>query len=153
MGGGMKHIVVFDLDGTLSDGRHRLPLLPAIEDRSRDSAWINFSLAAIDDTPITDNISLLRMLSIHYDIIILTGRGAVSRDITIKWLRENYVPYDRLIMRPIGDCRPDTEFKEAMLKQIGLGEILCCFDDLKHVANHIRSLGVTCHLVTDYEFI
>lgn len=149
----MKHIVVFDLDGTLSNGKHRLHLLPKEEDRDKDAAWAAFSLAAIDDTIIVDNVELLRTLAIHYDIIILTGRGAISQDITIKWLRENYIPYDRLIMRPIGDCRQDIEFKEAMLRQIGLGEILCCFDDLKHVANHIRSLGVTCHLVTDYEFV
>lgn len=148
----MKHIVVWDLDGTLSDGRHRLHLLPPPEQRGIDSAWNAFSLAAIDDPVIYDNMVILKALAIHYDIVILSGRGMAAEDITIKWLRENFVPYDRLIMRPIGDCRPDTEYKEEMLRKIGLSEIICCFDDLKHVANHIRSLGLTCHLVTDYDF-
>lgn len=149
----MKHIVVFDLDGTLSDGSNRVHLIPKPEDRGIDKAWIECSLAAIDDAVIADNVQLLRTLAICYDIVILTGRGMVAQDITIKWLKENFIPYDRLIMRPIGDCRPDAEFKEAMLRDIGIGEILCCFDDLEHVANHIRSLGITCHLVTNYGFI
>lgn len=54
-------------------------------------------------------------------------------------------------MRPAADHRRDIEFKEEKLREIGLERIVACFDDLEHVAKHIRSLGVTCHLVTHYD--
>ena len=69
----------------------------------------------------------------------------------MEWLKINRVAYDELIMRKQSDHRTDVEFKEEALRKIGLDKILCCFDDLNHVAKHIRSLGVTCHLVTHYE--
>lgn len=146
-----KNIVVFDLDGTLADGRHRLHLLPNKDDAHKDAAWNRFNLACVDDVPLRDNILLLRALLPKFSIVILSGRGEVAMEHTSKWLDYYNVDYDELIMRPIGDCRKDVDFKEAELRKLGLDNILCCFDDLEHVAKHIRSLGVTCHLVTHYD--
>lgn len=148
----MKHIVIFDLDGTLACGQHRLHLLPKAEDAGRTEAWDEFNLAAGGDKAIEDNIKVLRSLHAYgFRIIVLTGRCDVAREITLDWLKANYVSFDQLIMRPAGDHRKDIEFKEEKLRAIGLDKILCCFDDLEHVAKHIRSLGVTCHLVTHYD--
>ena len=66
----MKDIVIFDLDGTLSDGRHRLHLLPK-KDMHLPRSWDEFNKAAIDDTPIKDNTELLDSLDSLYEIIIL----------------------------------------------------------------------------------
>lgn len=148
----MKRTVIFDLDGTLACGKHRLHLLPQEADASRTEAWDEFNLAAGDDAPIEDNIKLLRHLwTIGLNVIILTGRCDVARDVTLDWLKANRVGHNQLIMRPAADHRRDVEFKEEKLREIGLDNILCCFDDLEHVAKHIRSLGVTCHLVTHYD--
>ncbi len=147
-----KNIVVFDLDGTLADGRHRLHLLPNKGNAHKDAAWEAFNMACSDDAPIRDNIMLLRaLLHTYHRIVILSGRGEVARKNTLKWLGYYNVDYDELIMRPVGDCRKDIDFKESELRKLGLDNILCCFDDLEHVAKHIRSLGVTCHLVTHYD--
>lgn len=146
-----KNIVVFDLDGTLADGRHRLHLLPNKSNADKDAAWEAFNMACIDDAPIRDNFKLLDLLDYHCSIVILSGRGEIARGLTERWLTWYDVPYEKLIMRPIGDCRKDVDFKEAELRKLGLDNILCCFDDLEHVAKHIRSLGVTCHLVTHYD--
>jgi phosphoglycolate phosphatase-like HAD superfamily hydrolase len=146
-----KKTIVFDLDGTLSCGKHRLNLLPKKADAHLTHSWDEFNLAAGKDKPIQDNINLLRLLPANYDIIILTGRCDVAKDITLKWLKDYHVAYDTLIMRKQDDHRVDTEFKEEELRKIGLDNILCCFDDLEHVAKHIRSIGVTCHLVTHYD--
>lgn len=145
-----KQIVIFDLDGTLADGRHRLHLLPT-KDYHLTESWTEFNLAAMDDAPIKDNIQLCNALHRHYYIIILTGRSDVARDITARWLQLHGVQYSELIMRSQSDNRKDVAIKEEYLRHIGLDKILCCFDDLPHVAYHMRGLGLTCHLVTHYE--
>ena len=147
----MKEFVVFDLDGTLSSAKHRMHLLPSRENRDDTSAWNAFNMAAGDDTPRYDNIDVLNALYHCYDIVILTGRSDIAKDVTEKWLKRHKVFYDKLIMRESTDYRKDIEFKEDELRKLDLKDILCCFDDLEHVAKHIRSLGVTCHLVTHYD--
>lgn len=148
----MKDTYIFDLDGTLADGRHRLHLLPSKETAHITYSWDAFNLAAGDDLPFLDNIRLMNELyQFGKRIIILTGRSDVAKHITEKWLWEHGCNFNQLIIRPSDDNRRDIEFKEEKLKEIGLERIVACFDDLEHVAKHIRKLGVTCHLVTHYE--
>lgn len=149
-----KDIIIWDLDGTLACGQHRLHLLPAKENADKTWAWDEFNLAASGDAVIEDNVALLKSLSLAgYKTIILTGRCDVAEEVTADWLVNNSIYHyvDEIYMRPKTDHRKDTEFKEEKLREIGLDKILCCFDDLEHVAKHIRSLGVTCHLVTHYD--
>ena len=146
----MKY-VIWDLDGTLADGRHRLHLLPT-KDYDKTESWTEFNLAAVDDLPFWDNIELCNSLAeCCYRVIILTGRSDVARQVTLDWLNKYGVFFDELVMRSQSDNRKDTVIKEEYLRSIGLENILCCFDDLPHVAYHLRSLGLTCHLVTHYE--
>lgn len=149
----MKY-VIFDLDGTLADGRHRLHLIPT-KDYDKTESWTEFNLAAGDDLPFLDNIEVCNLFAFgdYYRVIILTGRSDVARDITEYWLDTHGVKYDQLVMRSQSDNRKDTVIKEEYLRSIGLDNILCCFDDLPHVAYHLRSLGLTCHLVTHYDTV
>lgn len=148
----MKDTYFFDLDGTLADGRHRLHLLPAKEDAHKTQAWDAFNLASGRDMPILDNIRLMNELhQFGKRIVILTGRSDVAYHVTNRWLWEHGCNFNELIMRPASDHRRDIEFKEEALRNYGLERIVACFDDLEHVAKHIRSLGVTCHLVTHYD--
>lgn len=143
--------VVFDLDGTLADGRHRLHLLPT-KDYDKTESWTEFNLAAVDDLPFLDNFALCNTLwEAGYRVVILTGRSDVAREVTEYWLDGFCVGHDELVMRSQSDNRKDTVIKEEYLRSIGLENILCCFDDLPHVAYHLRSLGLTCHLVTHYD--
>lgn len=147
----MKNTVVFDLDGTLANGDHRAHLAPPAEIRNDVRAWDAFNLACDNDQPISDNIQLLRSLSRSFRIVILTGRCEVARQKTEQWLKKHGAVPSALIMRGVNDSRLDTEYKEEQLRRWGLSQIICCFDDIPRIAHHIRSLGITCHLVTHYE--
>ncbi|QHJ80591.1 MAG: hypothetical protein [Bacteriophage sp.] len=148
----MRDTYVFDLDGTLADGRGRLHLLPNAADRNNTHSWDAFNLAASGDFPFLDNIQLMNELYQYGKrIIILTGRSDVAKQVSEKWLWEHGCNFNQLIMRPRIDHRKDTDFKTEKLMEIGKDRIVACFDDLEHVAKHIRSLGITCHLVTHYD--
>lgn len=145
--------VVFDLDGTLSCGKHRLHLLPSKDVAHLNESWDDFNLASGQDAVIKNNVAILKALKGQgFHTIILTGRSATARDITIQWLEENSIPYDDLIMRGSEDNRKDTVIKEEVLRGLmRFFNIVACFDDLEHVVKHIRSMGLTCHQVTHYE--
>ena len=141
-------IVVFDLDNTLADHRHREYLIPRPDMMGYASNWDRFSLACEKDTPIMANIALLVALSRHYRIFILTSRGEVAYAETAAWLSRFQIPYDRLIMRGEKEHRPPAEVKRDWIRNIGTENILCAFDDNPDVCAAIRSMGVTCHQVS-----
>jgi hypothetical protein len=145
-----KYIYIFDLDGTLSDGTHRLHLLPK-KDLHLTESWTAFNMAAGDDAPIEDTIAVLNALSSgDRVIIILTGRSDEARSITQKWLLDHGVQYDYLIMRRASDNRKDTVIKEEELRKIGLDRIVAAWDDSPNVIAHLRGLGITTYQVCDY---
>ncbi len=146
-----RDIVVFDLDDTLADGSHRSHLIPVESLRGTASNWDRFSLACENDQPITPNIHLLVALSHHYRIFILTSRGDVAYAETVSWLGRHNIPYDRLLMRGEREHRPPAAIKLDWLNSIGPDSVLCAFDDNPQVCNAIRSIGITCHQVTDHE--
>lgn len=146
----LKDIIIWDLDGTLACGKHRLHLLPK-EDYHLTKSWEKFNLACFDDAPIQDNIQLMQsMHGAGYITVILTGRSAIARELTEDWLDKHGIQYDHMKMREEDDNRKDTVIKEEFLRNLGLKRVLCCFDDLPQVASHLRDIGLTCHLVTEY---
>lgn len=146
-----KPIVVCDLDGTLSDGSHRLHLLPT-ENLHLTESWREFNRAAAGDSPIKSTIAVINGLWVSgFAIVILTGRSDEVRYETCKWLNENGVKFDEIIMRRQEDNRKDTVIKEEALRAIGLGNIVCAFDDSPNVVKHFRSLGITTYQVTEYD--
>lgn len=146
-----KPIVIVDLDGTLSDGSHRLHLLPT-ENLHLTESWSEFNRAAAGDSPIKSTIAVINGLWVSgFSIVILTGRSDEVRYETCKWLNENGVKFDEIIMRRQDDNRKDTVIKEEALRAIGLDNIVCAFDDSPNVVKHFRSLGITTYQVTEYD--
>lgn len=148
----MKNVVVFDIDGTISDGKHRVHLLPRGEDMHDDSAWEVFNCACDGDAPIVEYITLLKLLyDQNFTTVLLTGRGETARPQTLQWLKEHDVPFDELIMRPEGDCRRGFEFKKEELEKIGTENIWLSFDDLDRNCQMMRELGIqTCQVTEDH---
>lgn len=146
-----KGIAIIDLDGTLSDGTHRLHLLPT-KDLHLTESWSEFNGAAIGDSPIQNTIDVVNALwKSGMGVIILTGRSDEVETDTMIWLDRYKVKYDYMIMRRASDNRKDTVIKEEALRAIGLDNIVCAFDDSPNVIKHFRSLGITTYQVTEYD--
>lgn len=146
-----KPVVIVDLDGTLADGRHRLHLLPT-KDLHLTESWSEFNKAAVGDAPIKSTIAVINGLWVSgFAVVILTGRSDEVFYDTCKWLNENGVKFDEIIMRRHTDNRKDTIIKEEVLRAIGLDNIVCAFDDSANVVKHFRNLGITTYQVTEYD--
>lgn len=146
-----KGVVIVDYDGTLSDGNHRLHLLPTVDLHLTES-WFEFNRAAVNDTPFRSTMAVINSLWVAgHAIIILTGRSDEVEAESHKWLNDNGVKYDFMIMRRATDNRKDTVIKEEVLRAIGLENIVCAFDDSPNVIRHFRNLGITTFAVTEYD--
>lgn len=145
-----KGVVIVDYDGTLSNGSHRLHMLPK-NDLHLTESWTQFNQAAKHDTPISDTISIINGLWVSgFCVIVLTGRSDEVEADSLDWLYDNGVKFDHLIMRRATDNRKDTIIKEEVLRAIGLENIKCAFDDSPNVIKHMRGLGLTVYQVCDY---
>lgn len=139
----MKFSVLFDIDGTLALIDHRRPLL-----KGEKPDWRSFNSKMGDDTPNNAVVDLYRTLwdSGKYQLILVSGRSEDYRKITETWLTWNFIPFDKILMRPSKDFRPDTEIKKEMLDQL-LAEgkkIAFVVDDRQAVVDMWRANGITC---------
>jgi hypothetical protein len=132
---------VFDLDGTLANIEHRLPLI-----EREEPDWHTFFAACPDDTPIERVCKLCRDLADKHAIVIISGRSTECRAATEIWLDENRIPYDALYMRKEEDRRPDTVIKPELLKEmLDEGwEPTLFIDDRRAVVDMWRAMGYTC---------
>lgn len=147
----MKSRVLFDIDGTLALIDHRRPLLDGAP-----PDWKSFNALMGDDTPNHPIVELYKTLwdSGKYQLILVSGRGEEHREITETWLAWNSVPFDRLLMRPANDFRPDTEIKKEILDRLRQegNEISFVVDDRRSVVDMWRENGITCLQCADGDF-
>lgn len=146
-----KPVFIFDYDGTLSDGLHRLHFLPK-ENLHLTESWAVFNRLAEFDLPFEDTIQTMKACYQAGIVIILTGRSDEVREISEEWLIHNDAShYDFLVMRQATDNRKDTVIKEEFLRHIGLHRITAAWDDSPNVIKHFRSLGITTYQVCEYD--
>jgi len=152
-----KKYVIWDLDGTIADNSHRLPLI----DRNRAGGpdWEAFYQACDKDIPIEEGVAVLRLFwkSDKYKNIFLTGRKETVRDKTRAWLRKVLEPIQAeitLLMRPEKDHRPDYQVKAELIEKAGIKpeEIVLAFDDRNQVVDMWRKKGVACYQVKDGDY-
>lgn len=149
----MKYIV-FDLDGTLANCEHRKHLIEGPEKN-----WDEFFLACSGDSLI-EPVAKLFMILWHafldpnkkYSLIIMSGRGQISRQLTIDWLHGHGIYPDALLMRPIGDFTPDNELKMKWATELGIENIDMVFDDRDKVVKMWRDLGIQCFQANEGNF-
>lgn len=137
-----KPIILCDLDGTLADVSHQLH---HIDKHQKD--WDAFFDNCGGDAPIVHMIRLLELINRDYvEIWITSGRSSRCREQTEEWLNRHVVPYDRLIMRNIGDCTDDGILKPSWLTDgtIPRNRVLLALDDRNRVVDGWRKAGVPC---------
>jgi len=148
-----QRIIIFDLDGTLCNVEHRLHF---IQGDNKD--WSGFYQECINDTVNKPVVEIYEIFSDKppYQIWVFTGRGEEVRGLTIQWFKsqELWLP-DRLIMRPEGDYRKDTELKSAWLSKYfekPQEQILMVFEDRDQVVKMYREHGIACFQVAEGAF-
>lgn len=157
----MKQAIIFDIDGTLADIRHRLHF---IQRTPKD--WDAFFKAMEYDEPIKDMCDVCRMLMVlsgmatrfgilDVEVIFCTGRPDNYREMTEGWLRKNVMDSDvKLYMRKAEDHRPDYEVKEELLAQIRADgyEPWYVFEDRSQTVGMWRRNGIRCFQVAAGDF-
>jgi len=170
--------LIFDIDGTLSNGDHRQHYLTV-----RPKNWKAYREALKQDSPHENIIDLFKAYATafnrKYRINIATGRNESERKDTVAWLQQygiwqtdvwNSAPkeeialiprnswpvglYCKLYMRADGDYRRDDIVKLEMLEKMrydGYNPVLAV-DDRDRVVKAWRNAGLTCLQVREGNF-
>lgn len=136
--------VVFDLDGVLSDAAGRQHFVNDPAGGRKD--WQAFFAASGDDPLIREVHVLLDLLDPTLTVVLLTARPARVLDETLAWLARYEVRWDLLVMRPVRDGRPATEFKRAVVRQLLAAgyELRLAFEDDRRNVSMLHDEGVPC---------
>jgi len=149
----MKPCYLFDLDGCLADGEHRVHHIRDKEPKD----WAAYFAACADDEPIPHMITLLHHLSQHAEVLIVSGRSDEVRAETMGWLRKHVARHIRdedVLMRKQSDHRPDDLLKIEMLAEIRARgyEPILAVDDRNRVVSAWRAAGVPCLQCAEGDF-
>ena len=157
--------IVFDLDGTLADGKHREHHLA-----KSPKDWDAYFEACDGDTPIRHVVQVFLALTGdgHY-VEVWSGRSEGKDDSlrhkTLKWLLDECGilgtlegphgrGFARLLMRSHGDRRPDVELKREWLNDARATDCApdLVFDDRDSVVAMWRAEGIPCFQVAPGDF-
>jgi hypothetical protein len=132
--------IIVDLDGTLTNFRHRYHLLD--DELNHES---EFFAKCIDDKIYDWCRTIVNALYPTHNIFIVTGRPDIVRTQTKRWLQRHGVNYDDLFMRSTGDYSDDGEAKKSIYKKdLKDKNVRFVIDDRAHVVDMWRSLGLVC---------
>ena len=104
---------IVDLDGTLANCDHRLHHIDGAKKN-----WDLFFQECSDDTVIQPMLNLIKLLSKDYKIVFITARPEKNRYLTTKWLNDNNIDYDLLMMRGDKDFNKSPVSKKKMLESV-----------------------------------
>ena len=102
-------LVIFDLDGVISDASHRQHFL-----RGARMDYRGFFTAASLDPPYETGLALAASVADDHAVAILTARPNYVVDMTRSWLAAHEVRHDLLILRPRhgrGSHGPSADYK------------------------------------------
>ena len=132
----IKNKLVIDIEGTLSNAKHRMHLL-------KENKFLEFQKQFEFDT-LNKNVFLFIKQFKQFrevEIILLTAKQERYRDIVIKWLQKYNIKYDKLIMK--NEDISDINFKERYAKN-HKEEILFALEDVGKIAKMFSDNGIPC---------
>lgn len=145
--------IIWDIDGTIANGDHRLHLI-----KTEPKQWDAYFDLCDGDAPIAHMIRILRVLERDFVNVFATGRAERCRHKTEQWLIDNDAYSGRsplrLYMRADGDHRNDDVLKIEMLGRIRNDgfEPVMVFEDRSRVVRAWRGAGIPCAQVADGDF-
>lgn len=149
----MTRCMIYDIDGTLADGDHRLHLI-----QCEAKQWDAFFDSCDADRPIKHMIDIARALDRDFVTVFMTGRAERCRAKTEQWLIDHGVYTGRyplrLYMRADGDHQNDDVLKIGFLRALradGLEPVMV-FEDRSRVVDAWRLAGVPCAQVANGDF-
>lgn len=117
--------ILVDIDGTLAIMGDRGP----------------FDWHRVDEDMLNESVAeFVRTAWAEHFVIIMSGRSDESRAKTEKWLKDNNIVYDGLLMRAAGDNRPDYIIKSELYREHVLNKlnVIAVFDDRDQVVHMWR---------------
>ena len=148
----MKHTIICDIDGTVSDPSHRLHHIRG----PRRKDWPAFFAACRDDANHDDIHEILQgLLGPDRHVVYVTGRPEAQRTATLGWLARHRYPKGSLHMRADRDFRSDDVVKEEILdRDLKLlpQDVLCVLDDRDRVVGMWRRRGFRVLQVANGDF-
>ena len=147
-----QQAVIFDLDGTLFDNRHRVHL-------AANKQWDEYLAEVKNDELIIPIADFLKEHQTEGKLILIwSARCESTKDITESMLREGGITWDSLMLRPIGDYRSDVVIKEQQYVSYHKAnpevEIVHAYDDRPNILALWRQYGISTtqvHLHEDIE--
>ena len=139
---------IFDLEGTLSDHRHRsdrLPI-PGAATTSLVDPYEYYHEAFKYDKPNKQIVKLARECRKNGTVIVLTGMMEKHRHDAEIWLRKYNIAHDGLYMRGNSDFRPSEVYKYEWIKMDGR-IVTMAFDDREKIVNHLLNNSIPAILV------
>ncbi len=128
---GLPDAYIFDIDGTLAIMGNRSPY--------------DFSKVSEDklNEPVANILDAVQLMT-GIQTIIMSGREDLCRDETEKWLEENDIKYNRLLMRPTREKRKDSIIKKELYEKYIKGQynVLGVIDDRRCVVEMWRHEGL-----------
>jgi predicted kinase len=131
--------IIVDIDGTLAHMKGRSPY-----------DWDRVGEDECD--------TIIKGIVNEYDnygvVIVMSGRDSSCRAITEKWLNDNNIVWDTLLMREEGDMRKDSIVKRELFDTYIAGHyfIEYVLDDRQQVVDMWRDMGLKCLQVAPGNF-
>lgn len=138
-----RSAVIFDLDGTLCDDRHRIKYLTD-ESIDKKERYNEYHRRCIEDLPIPQCLERIHALGDSQDLFFVTGRTDTFMNITLKWLNLYVHRKYYLSMRPVYDLRHASAFKKERFSCIkdNYSKIEAVYDDHPPVLDVAVEMGI-----------
>jgi phosphoglycolate phosphatase-like HAD superfamily hydrolase len=146
-----KHAVIFDVDGTLCDVRHiRHHVQSSQEGVKFRPNFQKFHSESID-SPAHDEVRrlALKVRALGMAVLVVTGREARWRSLTMLWMAKHDIPYDELWNRHEKDYRPDHVIKSEIQVEISKRYLpILAVDDRPDIIRVWSTAGIPTALVS-----
>lgn len=148
-----RECVIVDIDGTIADNAHRLPLVMG---KKRD--YVRYHAMTHLDTPIEPMLNMVRgIIERSTPVVFLTGRPESVRGVTEDWLDIHLLSRIRiespnlwfstsLVMRETDDHSKSMDFKRRELDRIresGVDPVMA-IEDRADIVRMFRDEGLIC---------